>query len=213
MNFLQKVDALEALYGDPLATSLKKVADHLTPLYTKWIMASRFCVLSTVGPNGTDGSPRGDDQPVVRIADNKTLLMPDWRGNNRLDSLRNIICDGRVSLMFMVSGSSTVVRINALAKLTNDKGLQASFERKGRQPAIVIVIKIDEVYTQCSKAIIRADLWNGDQSNNLPIAGDILAEASSGEEGGPEYDTAWLERTAKPMWQGISTKNGPNGPQ
>ena len=82
MNFLQKVDALEALYDDPLAASLKKVTDHLTQIYTKWIMASRFCVLSTVGPNGTDGSPRGDDQPVVRIADNKTLLMPDWRGNN-----------------------------------------------------------------------------------------------------------------------------------
>jgi hypothetical protein len=101
-GFVAKVTdiaALEALYGTPAKPSIIKVADHMTPLYAKWIAASRLCVLSTVGPCGTDGSPRGDDGPVVQIADQKTLLMPDWRGNNRMDSLRNIAADGRVSLM------------------------------------------------------------------------------------------------------------------
>ena len=93
------IAALEALYGTSAKPSIIKVVDHMTPLYAKWIAASRLSVLSTVGPAGTDGSPRGDDGPVVQVADQKTLLMPDWRGNNRMDSLRNIVAHGRVSLM------------------------------------------------------------------------------------------------------------------
>ena len=112
MNWIADIDALEALYGTPGQPSLRKVAGQMTPLYRKWIMASRLCILSTVGPQGTDGSPRGDDGPVVIELDPSTLAMPDWRGNNRLDSLRNIVSDGRVSLMFMIPGSNTVVRID-----------------------------------------------------------------------------------------------------
>ena len=200
MDYIKTTDDLLKLYGQPGAASLRKVVDHMTPLYRKWVMASRFCVLTTVGPEGTDGSPRGDDGPVVTELDPQTLAMPDWRGNNRLDSLRNIVADGRVSLMFMVAGSNTIIRINGNARLTTDTDLRTRFEHKGRLPTTVIVIKIAEMYTQCARAPMRADLWGGDMSAGLPTAGEILAEASQGDEGGADYDAAWSTRAATTMW-------------
>lgn len=200
MEFINDIKTLEALYGSPGAASTRKVVHRLTPLYRQWIMTSRYCVLSTVGPDGTDGSPRGDDGPVVMDLDERTLAMPDWRGNNRLDSLRNIVSDGRVSLMFMVPGSNTVVRVNGTAKLTADEGLRARFEQKGKHPATVIVIAISEIYSQCARATIRAGLWGRDDSDGLPTVGELLSEASDGDEGGAAYDADWSARAAKTMW-------------
>ena len=201
MEFIEDIGALEALYGQPAAPSLRKVARRLTPLYRKWIMASRLCVLSTVGPEGTDGSPRGDDGPVVAELDPGTLALPDWRGNNRLDSLRNIVRDPRVSLMFLVPGSNTVVRVNGAARVTADADLRARFDKNGKHPATVIVIEISEVYTQCARALMRARTWAGDdQSGELPSVGEILAEVSDGAEGGARYDREWGARAAKTMW-------------
>lgn len=201
MQFIDDLAALEALYGTPGAASLRKVARQLTPLYRKWIMASRLCVLSTVGPEGVDGSPRGDDGPVVHEIDPGTLALPDWRGNNRLDSLRNIVRDPRVALMFMVPGSNNVVRVNGTARLTTDADLRAGFEKQGKQPATVIVIEISEIYSQCARALMRAGTWtSGDQSGPLPTIGEILAEVSLGEEGGARYDSEWGARAAKTMW-------------
>lgn len=200
MQLIKDIAALEALYGDPGAASLRKVVGQMTPLYRKWIMTSRFCVVTTVGPDGTDGSPRGDDGPVVLEIDPETLALPDWRGNNRLDTLRNIVTDGRISLMFMVPGSNTIVRVNGFAVLTDDVEMRQRFEQHGKHPATVIVIKIGEIYTQCARAPMRAGLWNRDDSADLPTAGAILAEASSGDEGGADYDDAWLARAKATMW-------------
>lgn len=200
MQWVEDIGSLEALYGRPGAPALRKVARHLTPLYRKWIMASRFCVLTTIGSDGTDGSPRGDDGPVVTELDEQTIALPDWRGNNRLDSLRNIVSDGRVSLMFMVPGSNTIVRLNGMAKLTDDPDLRVQFARKGRLPATVIVIHIAEIYTQCARAPMRAGIWSRDDSEGLPTVGDILAEQTEGEEGGAAYDAEWGPRAAKTMW-------------
>ncbi len=201
MEFIEDIAALEALYGKPGAPSLRKVVRDLTPLYRKWIMASRLCILSTVGPEGVDGSPRGDDGPVVLELDAKTLALPDWRGNNRLDSLRNIVRDPRVSLMFMVPGSNNVVRLNGTGRLTADAGMRDRFEKHGKTPATVIVIEIDEIYTQCARALMRAGTWTGrDQSTDLPTIGEMLAEASDGEEGGADYDREWGARAAKTLW-------------
>ncbi|MEX0278915.1 MAG: pyridoxamine 5'-phosphate oxidase family protein [Ruegeria sp.] len=201
MEFIEDIETLEALYGAPGAPSIRKVARRLTPLYRKWIMTSRLCVLSTVGPEGVDGSPRGDDGPVVLELDERTLALPDWRGNNRLDSLRNIVRDARVSLMFMVPGSNNVVRVNGAARLTTDEDLRARFEKHGKQPATVAVIEIAEIYTQCARALIRAKTWtSGDESGTLPSVGQILAEVSEGEEGGAQYDREWAPRAAKTMW-------------
>lgn len=200
MTYVEDISELEALYGVPGRASIDKVATHLTPLYRKWIMASRLCVLSTVGAEGTDASPRGDDGPVVQELDPGTLIMPDWRGNNRMDSLRNIVSDGRVSLMFLVPGSHNVVRINGTAKVSVEPDLIARFSDRGRAPRSVIVVKITEVYSQCARALMRADLWSGQADVDLPSVGEILHEMTSGEIDGPSYDADWAPRAAKTMW-------------
>lgn len=201
MDYIEDIDALEELYGSPASVSIRKVTATLTPLYRKWIEASRFCVVSTIGANGTDGSPRGDDGPVVLELDNKTLAMPDWRGNNRLDTLRNIVSDGRISLMFFVPGSNNVIRVNGRARLTADADLKARFRKRDRLPATVIVVGIHEVYSQCARALLRANIWRGvDDSAGLPTIGQMMAEITDGEEGGAEYDAAWPDRAAKSLW-------------
>ena len=200
-DWIADIPALEAQYGEVPSAALSKVARRMTPLYRKWIMASRLCILSTVGPEGTDGSPRGDDGPVVAELDPCTLAMPDWRGNNRIDSLRNIVVDSRVSLMFLVSGSNNVVRVNGTAKLTADETLRQRFEKNGRLPVTVIVISIGEIYTQCARALMRSATWSTGQSvPDLPTIGEILAEMTNGREGGEAYDREWPVRAAETMW-------------
>lgn len=200
MRKIEDLSELEALYADPAEASLRKVARHLTPLYRKWIEGSRFCILSTVGRDGVHGSPRGDDGPVVRVTGPKTLLMPDWRGNNRLDCLRDIVEDGRVAMLFMVPGSNTTVRVNGRAILTDDPDLRASFAKGDKHPATVIVFTLAEVYTQCAKALLRSDLWNRNDAKGLPTVGDILADMTSGEMGGAEYDANYPEYAMPRMW-------------
>lgn len=200
MQPITDTTTLETLYPSVSPRSLTKVAQSVTPLYRKWIEASRFVILSTVGPEGTDASPRGDDGPVVRIADARTLLLPDWMGNNRLDSLRNIVRDDRVSLMFMVPGSTNVVRVNGTAIVTADADLRASFERTGRQPATVTVVTTQELYFQCAKAIMRSRLWtSGDESKELPTAGQFLREAEEGFDA-ETYDASYAENAKDRMW-------------
>ena len=191
---------LEALYGAPAKMTVAKATSALTPAYAAWIKRSRFCVLTTVGPEGTDGSPRGDDGPVVTIQDDRTLLMPDWRGNNRIDSLRNIVADGRVSLMFMVPGSHNVMRVNGRAVVSVDERLKANFTDKGRAPRSVIVITIEAVYSQCARALMRSRTWtSGDESVGLPTVGEMFAEIEAGFDG-DKYDTDWAARATQTMW-------------
>ncbi len=201
MKLIETMAELEAVYdAPPVKSSLDKVADRLTPLYRQWIEASRFCVLSTVGPEGTDASPRGDDGPVVVELDPKTLAMPDWRGNNRIDSLRNIVRDGRVSLMFMVPGSANVVRVNGTARLTADEEMTSRFEQRGKHPRSVILVEIGEVYFQCAKAIMRSRIWSGeDESGAVPTAGQMVREADAGFDA-EDYDTHYAERAQERMW-------------
>ena len=199
-NVITDIATLEALYGTPAKASIIKVADRLTPLYATWIAASRFCVVSTVGPEGTDGSPRGDDGPVVQVLDAKTLLMPDWRGNNRIDTLRNVVADGRISLMFMVPGSNNVIRVNGRAVVSVSADLIGRFDDRGRQPRSVVVITVDEVYSQCARALMRAGLWaSADESAGLPTVGELLAEQEAGFDGAA-YDAGWAARAEKTMW-------------
>lgn len=201
MRTLSTVEDLHALYGAPAPASLTKVASALTPLYRRWIEGARFCVLSTAGPDGVHGSPRGDKDPVVTVADAKTVLMPDWRGNNRLDCLRDIVMDGRVALLFLVPGTNTTVRINGTAVLTDDDALRQQFAKGDRLPATVIVTTVTEVYTQCAKALMRSELWTcGDVSQGLPTTGEILADMSKGAMGGQDYDKTYPEYAKPRMW-------------
>lgn len=199
-HMITDVAALAALYGSPGEASIIKVADHLTPLYQQWVMASRFCVVSTVGPDGTDGSPRGDDGPVVQALDARTLLLPDWRGNNRMDTLRNIVTDGRVSLMFFVPGSNNVIRVNGRGVVSLDPALIGLFDQNGKHPRSVAVITIAEVYSQCARALMRAGLWAaGDESEGLPTVGEMLAEQKAGFDAA-DYDASWAPRAKETMW-------------
>jgi uncharacterized protein len=201
MRWIETEEELTAIYGAPSSTAVDKVTPALTPAYRRWIEASRFAVLSTVGPEGTDASPRGDDGPVVRVADARTLILPDWRGNNRVDSFRNIVRDGRVSLMFFVPGSTNVVRVNGTARMTADAALLGTFERDGMHPRAAVVVTVAEVYFQCAKAILRSRLWSGeDASAGLPRAGDFLRDATDGGFDVAAYEADWPKRAARSMW-------------
>ena len=205
---IESVEALEALYGAPVAAATVKVSDVITADYRALIEASPFCALATVGPEGLDCSPRGDAPEndmhgMVRIIDKTTLMIPDRRGNNRIDSLRNIVRDSRVALLFLIPGLGTTLRINGQADLTADQAVLETFTVDGKSPRSVIVVRVEEIYFQCARAVVRADLWNTDKHVDpatLPTPGDILATQSAGEEGGKAYDQAWPERAAKTMW-------------
>lgn len=197
---IETIEQLEALYGTPKAPSLVKVADHVTAEYGAYIKAAPFVALSTVGPEGLDCSPRGDEDQVVFIEDDKTLSLPDWRGNDRIDSLRNIVRDPRVSLMFLVPGSNTIVRVNGQGRISAAPDLLQRFAKSGKTPRSVLLITIDEIYFQCARAMMRAGLWNGKSTPDLPKAGEILAAMTDGAEGGSEYDKTWPARAEKTLW-------------
>ena len=200
---IRTLEELQALYGAPVEASITKEVDRLTREYRALIEASPFAVLATSGPEGLDCSPRGDQRGFVRIVSDTQLMLPDRRGNNRTDSLRNIIRDPRVALLFMIPGSSTTLRVNGRAYLENDSELLASFAVEGTPPRSVIVVAIDSVYFQCARAILRADLWNPDKhvaATCLPTSGQILATLSGNRLGGPEYDRVWPERARQNLW-------------
>jgi PPOX class probable FMN-dependent enzyme len=204
MSIITSVEELEALYTPaPAAASTVKVAQRMTPHYRRLIEASPFAALATVGPEGIDCSPRGDQPGFVRIHDDETLMMPDRRGNNRLDSLRNIVRDPRVAFLFLLPGSGTTFRANGRAHLDTDPALLESFAVDGKAPRSVIVLKIDELYFQCARAIVRSELWNPERHIDpatLPTPGQILAGMTAGEVGGEPYDKAWPERARQTMW-------------
>ena len=200
MNKISTIAELTQLYDKAVQGSIDKVRSQITPRYREWIEASRFLILSTAGPKGTDASPRGDIGPVVQILGEHTLLLPDWRGNNRLDSLRNIVEDGRVSLMFMVPGSNNVVRVNGNAELTADQEYTARFNDRDKQPRSVIVIHISEIYFQCAKAIMRSQLWEGDDTGaSLPTAGDFIKEYNTDFDA-EGYDKGYEAYAKERMW-------------
>lgn len=202
MDWITDLESLHSHYGTPKAPALRKVADHITPAARRFIEASRFCLISSIGPEGTDGSPRGDVDPVVRVETPELLLLPDWQGNDRIDSLRNIIRDARVSLYFMVPGSTTSLRINGEARITADAALRESFMREGKNPRSVIAIRVREAYIQCARAIQRSDLWQVDPevAKGLPTVGEFLQEASQGEINGASYDAERATRAHLGWW-------------
>jgi len=200
METIADIAALEALYGEPRPTSTVKVARRITPEYRDWIEAAPFAALATVGPEGVDVSPRGDRGQVVHVVDETTLALPDRRGNDRIDSLRNIVRDGRVSLMLVVPGSGNVIRVIGTGRLTADDTLLDRFAIEGARPRTVLLIDVGEVYFQCARAVLRAGLWDGTPAPELPSPGTILAAMSDGRVGGADYDETWAARARETMW-------------
>ncbi|TCL75066.1 pyridoxamine 5'-phosphate oxidase family protein [Rhizobium sp. BK251] len=202
MRLITSVEELNERYGGVTEASVAKVTKTLTPLYRQMIETSPFMALATVGPEGLDCSPRGDIGGVVRVIDEKTLHLPDWRGNNRVDSLANIVRDPRIALMFLIPGSNTTMRINARAVVAIDDEVLLSFEMDGKHPRSVVVITIDEVYFQCARAVMRAELWNADRfvdPSSLPTPG-LLLKAAKEDFDQETYDREWQQRAAKTMW-------------
>ena len=189
--------ALEAIYGTPVEAAVVKEKDRVIPEYRALIAAAPFVALATRGPEGLDCSPRGDAAGFVRIADEKTLMIPDRRGNNRADSLRNIVRDPQVALLFLIPGVGETLRVNGRAVISTEPALLDSFAVDGKAPRSVIVVTVEAVYFQCQKAIVRSDLWNPDKRvdrKTLPTAGQILAATSQNRVGGEAYDQAYPER-------------------
>jgi uncharacterized protein len=203
MSVIESIEQLEAIYGQPVEAATAKVAERITPSYRVLIEKSPFAALATCGPEGLDCSPRGDLPGFVRIHDDKTLMLPDRRGNNRIDSLRNVVRDPRAALLFLIPGAGSTLRVNGRAHLSDDAGLLASFQVEGKAPRTVIVMTVDEIYFQCARAIVRSELWNPDKRvdpKTLPTPGQILADMSDNRVGGEEYDREWPERARKSLW-------------
>lgn len=201
-GIITSVDALKAIYGDVGEASITKVTTVLTPEYRRMIEIAPFVALATVGPEGLDCSPRGDLGGVVRVTDESTLLLPDWRGNNRIDSLINIVRDPRVALMFLIPGSTTTMRVNGRAVVSADPSLLQSFEMDGKHPRTVAIVTIDEVYFQCARALMRSELWNVDRfvdPKTLPTPGQLL-KAAKADFDSETYDRELPARAAKTMW-------------
>ena len=200
---ITSVEQLEALYGLPGEISTVKEVDHITPQYRVFIETSPFASLATRGPEGLDCSPRGDKPGFIRIHDDRTLLLPDRRGNNRVDSLRNVVRDPHVALLFLIPGSGTTLRVNGRAHLSVAPQLLQSFAVEEKAPRSVMVVAVDSVYFQCARAIVRSDLWNPAKHvdpKSLPTPGDILAACSENRVGGEDYDRAWPARAQRSLW-------------
>jgi uncharacterized protein len=190
--------ALRQVYSTgPGETSLAKVADHVHPLYRPYIEASPFAVLATRGPLGLDTSPRGDAPGFVRVADAHTLLLPDRRGNQRIDSLRNIVHDPHVALLFLIPGAGEALRVNGTARVSASPALGGHFVVQGQAPASVIVIRVSSVFFQCARAIKRSGLWNPAAhvaAGTLPSPGAVLECLSKAGIDGVAYDAALQAR-------------------
>jgi len=196
-HLIRDEESLNTLYGEISEGAILKEIDYIHPHYRAMIEASPFLVLATSGPEGLDTSPRGDPPGFVHVVDEKTLLIPDRRGNNRADSLRNIIRDPRVALLFLIPGVGETLRINGTAVISKDPALIERFPFRGTLPRTVIVVTAERVYFQCPKALVRSDLWNPDKRvdrKSIPSAGMIMAGITAGKLGGDEYDRAYPER-------------------
>ncbi|MDP6377923.1 MAG: pyridoxamine 5'-phosphate oxidase family protein [Pseudomonadales bacterium] len=168
---------LGALYGLPPERALTKEIDHINTPYRAFIERSPFVIVASAGPEGLDCSPRGDPAGVVRVADGRTLLLPDRRGNNRLDTLRNIVRDGRISLLFLIPGIGESMRVNGRAAISIDKDLRQVLELEGKVPTSVIVVHVQRAYFQCQKALARSRLWEDSTQasrDEVPTAGTML---------------------------------------
>ncbi|HET6307925.1 MAG TPA: pyridoxamine 5'-phosphate oxidase family protein [Rhodopila sp.] len=202
-NLIRDEAGLDAIYGESPAAAIAKEIDYIHPHYRTLIEASPFVVLATCGPEGLDCSPRGDPAGFVHVLDDQTLLLPDRRGNNRIDSLRNIVRDDRVALLFLIPGIGETLRVNGRATISTDPALIERFRFRDTLPRSVIVVRTESVYYQCPKAVVRSELWNPDRHidrKTLPSNGRILADISAGKVGGEQYDRDYPERLRQTIY-------------
>lgn len=196
-------EELDALYGPPSQKALDKEIDYLSDHYRRFVEKSPFAIIATIGANGLDCSPRGDPAGFIRIIDEKTLQLPDRRGNNRLDTLRNLVVDPRISLLFLIPGISETLRVKGRTEILTDNDLCTSYAVNGKSPKCVVQIRIDRVYFQCKKALARAHLWDTDAQvdrKELPSAGEIIEALSNENFDGKAYDESYTDYMKKTIY-------------
>ena len=203
MHRITTLEQLDALYGTPVQAALAKEIDYISEHYKAFVDKAPFVVIATAGPEGLDCSPRGDPPGFVRVRDAKTVLIPDRRGNNRVDCLRNLVRDPRISLLFMIPGIGNTLRINGRAEISVDPELCASFTMQGKAPRCVLVVTTERVYFQCPKALVRSRLWSQEaqiKRTELPSTGEILEALSKGGIDGAAYDEAYPQRLKETIY-------------
>ena len=202
---VNSIEELEALYpGPPAEASIRKETQRINEEYRQLIETAPFFAIASIGggDGGMDCSPRGDGPGSIRILDENTIAFADRRGNNRLDTLRNIVADPRVALLFLIPGWHECLRINGRATIFTDPDLLAGFEVKGRLPITAVVVQIDTMYFQCARAIKRAGLWEEAAKidpKTLPTAGRLVQSVMDDFDGAT-YDAGLQERQAKTMY-------------
>ena len=203
MARITSIEQLEKLYGEPVPAAIVKEIDHISDDYRVFIDKAPFVVMATVGPEGLDCSPRGDPAGFVKVADPRTVLIPDRRGNNRVDALRNLVRDPRIALLFMIPGVGNTLRINGRAEIRDDAELLEQFAINGKLPRTVLRVTTDAVYFQCPKALIRSRLWDPAVQiarSELPSSGEILERLSRGRINAAEYEQAYPKRLAETLY-------------
>jgi PPOX class probable FMN-dependent enzyme len=203
MKYITTMPELEAMFGAPGEASIRKEVPVVHDTYRAWIEASPFLVLATSGPAGLDVSPRGDPAPIVRVRDERTILLPERRGNNRIDSLRNIVTNPNVSMIFFIPGVRETVRVNGTAKICTEPAVLAQFLMQGALSKCVIEISVQTVFFQCARALLRSSLWSKEQLDRerpVPTAGEMLAALTDGSVGGKAYDDELPDRQTKTLY-------------
>jgi uncharacterized protein len=199
---VNSIEELEALYAKPTKSSVSKELTSLNEHYRKLIEVSPFLCIASEGPNGLDCSPRGDGPGFVHILDDKTLALPDRRGNNRLDTLKNIVTCPRVGLLFIIPGVNETLRVNGTAIITDDAGVLEHFDVNQKRPVTAIVITIEQVYFQCARALRRSNLWDSEfhvDGKTLPSPGTLIQSASPDFDG-KTYDAELADHLAKTLY-------------
>ena len=202
-HLITTTEQLESLYGEPMPRAITKELDQISDHYRAFIEKAPFVVVATSGPEGLDCSPRGDPPGFVRVPDDKTVLIPDRSGNNRVDTLRNIVRDPRISLLFLIEGVGETIRVNGIAVIDTDPQLRESFMIKGKLPRSVITVTVEKIYFQCQKALVRARLWEVDAQiprTDLPSTGAMLQALSDETFDGNEYDRTYREHMKKSIY-------------
>jgi PPOX class probable FMN-dependent enzyme len=202
-HFVTSLEQLAELYGERMPTSVRKEIDHINEHYRKLIEASPFVAMATGCDEGFDCSPKGDAPGFVRVVDEKTLMIPDRPGNNRIDGFRNVLRNPNIGLLFLIPGISETMRVNGTAKLSVDPALCASFAVNGKPARSVLIVSVVSAYFHCAKAIMRSKLWDPKTQidrGSLPSTGAIIAAMTNGEHGGDQYDREAPERNKSQLY-------------
>jgi len=202
MNRISTLTELEALYAKPSDASIAKEITTLNDEYKRLIASSSFLTIASISPEGMDCSPRGDSAGFVQVLDDQTLAIPDRRGNNRLDTLRNIVTDPRVALLLLIPGYNETLRVNGQAYISDEEALIERFDVGGKKPATVIVVEIEKIYFQCARALKRSHLWDKAyhvDASSLPSAGTLIRSADKGFDA-QAYDGQLVERQKNTLY-------------